>query len=489
MEPKTQAIFRADRVRLAGLFAGPACLVLTVVLGPPESLSVEAWRVTGVALLMAVWWMTEAVPIPATSLIPLVLFPFLGIADIRSAAAPYANPLIYLFLGGFLIAEAVQLSGLHKRLALMILGKTGNSPKMIVAGFMIATAFISMWVSNTATTLMMLPIGISVVHLASSSVQIGEKSIHRFGTLLMLSIAYAASVGGVGTLIGTPPNALMAGFLEDTYGIAIGFAEWLWVGIPLVLVGLPVVYLILVYGVYRPEFDSIPGGRRMFREKYTELGPFSKREFRVSIIFFGVALLWVTRPLLTGIVPGLSDPGIAMAGAVILFVLPAESLRGDRLLAWSQAQRIPWGVLILFGGGLSLAGAIDSSGLAAWIGEGLSQLAVLPTPILVLLVTTTVIFLTELTSNTATAAVFLPIVGSVAFALTGEPLVFVIPATIAASCAFMLPVATPPNAVVYGSGFITLPEMARAGVYLNLVFILIITLFSLVLPANLLTRF
>jgi len=333
---------------------------------------------------------------------------------------------------------------------------------------------------------MMLPIGVSVVHLASSSVPAGKESIHRFGTLLMLSIAYAASVGGVGTLIGTPPNALMAGFLEDTYGIAVGFAEWLWVGIPLVIIGLPVVYVILVYGVYHPEFESIPGGRRMFEGKYTELGPFSKREFRVSLVFFGVALLWVSRPLLMGIVPGLSDPGIAMAGTVILFILPADSLKGDRLLTWSDATKIPWGVLILFGGGLSLAGAIDSSGLAMWIGEGLSQLSVLPTPVIILIVTTMVIFLTELTSNTATAAAFLPVVGTVAVVLTGEPLVFVIPATIAASCAFMLPVATPPNAVVYGSGFITLPEMARAGVYLNLAFIVIITIFSIVVPANIL---
>lgn len=447
-------------------------------------LSAEGWSVAGVGLLMAIWWMTEAVPIPATSLVPLVLFPLLGIGDIRSTAAPYANPLIYLFLGGFLIAEAVQLSGLHKRLALLILGKTGNSPKMIVAGFMVATAFLSMWVSNTATTLMMLPIGVSVVHLASTSVKASKESIHRFGTLLMLSIAYSASVGGVGTLIGTPPNALMAGFLEDTYGIVIGFAEWLWVGIPLVVVGLPLVYVILVYGVYRPGFNTIPGGRRMFERKYAELGRFSTREFRVSLVFFGVALLWVTRPLLSGIVPGLSDPGIAMAGAVILFVIPAGSLKDDRLLEWSHASKIPWGVLILFGGGLSLAGAIDSSGLASWIGEGLSQLSVLPIPVLILIVTTTVIFLTELTSNTATAAAFLPVVGTVAVVLTGEPLVFVIPATIAASCAFMLPVATPPNAVVYGSGFITLPEMARAGIYLNLVFILIITVFSLLLPEN-----
>lgn len=465
-----------------GLFAGPAAFLLTLLLDPPSGLTVAGWHVAGIGLFMAVWWMTEAIPIAATSLIPLVLFPVFQIGDIRETAAPYAHPLIYLFLGGFLIAEAVQRSGLHKRMALLILQRTGDSPGKIVAGFMIATAFLSMWVSNTATALMMLPIGISVIHLASSTLETDETSVHRFGTLLMLSIAYSASVGGVGTLIGTPPNALMAGFLEDSYGISVGFAGWMTVGIPLVIVGLPTVYFLLTRGVYRLSFDAIPGGRNLFKNRFLELGPLKKIERRVSYVFFGVAVLWVTRPLLDNAVPGLSDAGIAMAGALLMFVIPADKLRGERLISWSNAAKIPWGVLILFGGGLSLAGAIEQSGLADWIGASLSGLSEFPIPFLILIISGVVIFLTELTSNTATAAAFLPVVGSVAVALTGEPLVLVIPATIAASCAFMLPIATPPNAVVYGSGYITIPEMARAGVYLNLIFMGIITVLSLVLP-------
>ncbi len=473
----------SQQIRIIGLFLGPVCLLLTLVLEPPGGLDTEAWHVAGVGLLMSIWWMTEAIPIPATSLIPLAFFPVLGLADIRATAAPYANPLIYLFLGGFLIAEAVQQSGLHKRLALFILSRMGSTPRSVVVGFMVTTAFLSMWVSNTATTLMMLPIAISVVELAAVTASLREESVRRFGTLLMLSIAYAASVGGVGTLIGTPPNALMAGFLEDTYGIAVGFAEWMFIGVPLVIVGIPIVFFLLAHIVYKPDFDSIPGGRTVFRGLHAELGRLSKREVRVSIIFVGVAVLWIFRPLLNAFIAGLSDAGIAMAGAVLLFVIPARSLRGEKLLSWTHAANVPWGVLILFGGGLSLASVIDSSGLAVSIGESLSGLASLPVPLLIVVVTATVIFLTELTSNTATAAAFLPVAGSVAVALTGEPLVFVIPATIAASCAFMLPVATPPNAVVYGSGFIRLPEMVRAGIFMNLIFIALITLLVLLLPS------
>lgn len=457
---------------------------MTLLLPAPAGMSVQAWYVAGVGMLMASWWMTEAVPIPATSLLPLALFPLLGVADIREAAAPYANPLIYLFLGGFLIAEAVQQCGLHKRLALFILSRRGDTPRSVVAGFMGTTALLSMWVSNTATALMMLPIGISVVELASQTLSKSEASIKRFGTLLMLSIAYAASVGGVGTLIGTPPNTFMAGFLEDTYGISIGFAEWMLVGLPLVAIGLPVVFYVLSYVVYPPDFQTIPGGRRLFSEQYHLLGRFSSREARVSIVFFGVAASWMARPLLMSQIPGLSDAGIAVLGAVLLFIIPASSFSGERLLSWSHASRVPWGVLILFGGGLSLAGLIGSSGLAIWIGEYLAQLASFPTIILTVVFITAIIFLTELTSNTATAAAFLPVVGSVAVAMTGEPLVFVIPATLAASCAFMLPVATPPNAVVYGSGYVRLADMARAGLILNLVFIVLITVMSFILPVS-----
>ncbi|MCH8275928.1 MAG: DASS family sodium-coupled anion symporter [Bacteroidetes bacterium] len=465
-----------------GLCAGALIFLATLIFGPPAGMSPDAWRVAGMGLLMALWWMTEAIPIPVTSLVPLAILPVLQVADIRTAAAPYAHPLIFLFLGGFFIAEAIQKAGLHKRFALFILSKTGDTPNRIVGGFMLATAFLSMWVSNTATTLMILPIGISVVKLAGSSANLTEESIRRFGTLLMLSIAYAASVGGIGTLIGTPPNALMAGFLEETYGIVIGFAEWMLVGLPIVILGLPLVYLVLTRGLFKPDFTSIPGGRHLFVGLYRSLGKMTVRERRVITIFLCVALGWMSRPLLEGLIPGLSDSGISITGAILLFVIPSGKGNSERLLTWTDAVRIPWGVLILFGGGLSLAAAISNTGLADWIGSGLGQLSGLPTIVLVLIFSMTVIFLTELTSNTATAAAFLPVVGSVAVALNLNPLTFVIPATVAASCAFMLPVATPPNAIVYGSGFMRLSDMARAGIVLNILFILLITVLSLALP-------
>lgn len=467
-----------------GLTTGIICFIITLLFGPPVGMNLEAWRVAGVGLLMAFWWMTEAVPIPVTSLIPLALFPVLQIADIKSAAAPYAHPLIYLFLGGFLIAEAVQRANLHKRIALFILSGTGNTPQAVVGGFMLASAFLSMWVSNTATTLMMLPIGISVVHLVTSNTDLSKESIRKFGVLLMLAIAYSSSVGGIGTLIGTPPNALMAGFLEDTYGIVIGFAEWMLIGLPIVFLGLPMVYLVLTRGLFRPDFKTLPGGRALFKTEYQRLGEMSIREKRVFGVFVGVAVLWITRPLilLTGVISGLSDTGISIAGAILLFIIPAGSKDSERLLDWASATRIPWGVLILFGGGLSLAAAISGSGLSTWIGGSLGQLSALPTLALVLIFTVVVIFLTELTSNTATAAAFLPVVGSVAVALSLNPLTFVIPATIAASCAFMLPVATPPNAIIYGSGLLKLSDMARAGILLNVLFAILITLMTLVFP-------
>jgi len=469
-------------LRAIGTLVGLSIFVMTLLTAPPEGMSADAWNVAGMSLLMAIWWMTEAVPIPVTSLVPLAVLPVLQVADIRSAAAPYAHPLIYLFLGGFLIAEAIQRAGLHRRIALFILSRTGDSPHAIVAGFMLSVAFLSMWVSNTATTLMILPIGISVVQLAASSANLEERSTRKFGTLLMLSIAYAASVGGVGTLIGTPPNALMAGFLEETYGIVIGFADWMLIGLPFVVLGLPLVYFVLTMGLFKPEFKSIPGGRKLFRGEYGRLGAMTVRERRVFILFVGVALAWMSRPLIEVYIPGLSDSGISIAGAILLFMIPTGEQSSERLLTWAEAVRIPWGVLILFGGGLSLAAAISSTGLAVWIGNSLGQLSRLPNIVLVFIFTTTVIFLTELTSNTATAAAFLPVVGSVAVTLNLDPLTFVIPATVAASCAFMLPVATPPNAIVYGSGFLKLSDMARAGLTLNILFALLITLCSLAFP-------
>ncbi len=453
-----------------GLLAGPAIALAMLLVGPPEGLEPVAWRTAAVAVLMATWWMTEALPIPATALLPLALFPLLGIADIKAAAAPYAHPLVFLFMGGFLIALAMQKWNLHRRIALSLVALFGTRPRRLVAGFMLATALLSMWVSNTATTLMMLPIALSVVQLLG-----GEDDDH-LPVALLLGIAYAASIGGMGTLIGTPPNAFMAGFLAESYGYAIGFAEWLLIGLPLVAVLLPVAWAVLVFGVCRVGGAGNTGSESVIRDEIAALGPLGRGEKIVATVFTLTALAWIFRPLLVDAMPGLglTDTVIAMTGAVLLFAIPVDWRKRDFALDWTWAQKLPWGVLLLFGGGLTLASAIKASGLAAWIGAGTGALGAFGVLALVVAVTALIIFLTELTSNTATTATFLPIVASVAIGLGENPLLLVVPAALAASCAFMMPVATPPNAIVFGSGRLTIAQMMHAGIWLNLIGVLVI---------------
>ncbi|MFO7892240.1 MAG: DASS family sodium-coupled anion symporter [Longimicrobiales bacterium] len=470
--------------RLAGLLAGPILFLALLLLPAPDGMGPAAWRTAGVGLLMAVWWVTEAIPISATALLPLVLFPVLGVTDIGDTAAPYANPIIFLFMGGFMIAQSMQRWGLHRRIALSVVHALGTRPHRLVLGFMVATAFLSMWVSNTATAVMMMPIGLSVIGLvAPPAGDPGERHTPgedlpgrlNFGTALMLGIAYAASIGGLGTLIGTPPNALLAGFLQTSYGFEVGFARWMLVGVPLTVVALPLVWIYLTRAAFPIGITQIPGGRAMIRDELDELGPVGPGEWRVGVVFGLTALAWILRPLLDDVVPGLSDAGIAMTAALALFLTPVDRRKGTFALNWETARGLPWGVLILFGGGLSLAAAVTRTGLAEWIGTALSALDAWPTALLVAGVTAVIIFLTELTSNTATAAAFLPILGPLALALGENPLLLAVPAALGASCAFMMPVATPPNAIVYGSGYITIPQMARAGAALNVAFILLIT--------------
>lgn len=463
-----------------GRFAGVILFVLLLLLPAPAGLSDLGWRTAAVGVLMAIWWLTEAIPIPATSLLPLALFPLLGIGSIGDAAGPFANPLIYLFLGGFLLAEAMQGVGLPPRLALGTVRLFGTRPGSVIAGIMAASAFLSMWVSNTATALMMLPIGMSLIELLP-----GDKAEHRkaFGTALMLGIAYACSIGGMATLIGTPPNAFFAGFMLETYGVTIGFAQWMLFGVPLVLVGLPLTWWILTRIVFPVSPEEIPGGAELLARRRESLGPTSAGEVRIAVVLALTALAWITRPLLQEWAPGLSDAGIAIAAAILLFLIPSGEPGGGRLLTWRQAEAIPWGVLVLVGGGLSLAAAIDRTGLGAWLGGQMESIADWPLGLLVAAVVATVILLTELTSNTATAAVFLPVLGAVALVIGQDPLVLVVPAALAASGAFMLPVATPPNAIVYGSGSVEMTDMVRAGVWINLLFTVLITAASrLLLP-------
>ncbi|MEX2583912.1 MAG: DASS family sodium-coupled anion symporter [Gemmatimonadota bacterium] len=460
-----------------GLVLGPALLFLMLFSPPPEGMEPAAWRAAAVGVLMAVWWVSEAIPIPATALVPLALFPILGVLGIEAAAAPYANSVIFLFLGGFLIAAAMQRWELHKRIALLVILAVGTQPIRLIGGFMIASGFLSMWVSNTATAVMMLPIGLSVIHLALPRGPDGRIAPEdsNFAVALMLGIAYACSIGGLGTLIGTPPNALLAGYMQEAYGVQIGFAEWMVLGVPLVLIGLPLSWFVLTRVAYPVRLKGIPGGADTIRLELRKLGGWTRGEQRVGIVFVTAAIAWIFRPVLEAWIPGLSDAGIAIGAAIVLFLLPVDWDRGIFVIEWDDARTLPWDVLVLFGGGLSLAAAISQTGLAAWIGAELAGLQALPTIGLILAVTLVVIFLTELTSNTATAAAFLPILGSLAVGIGENPLVLVVPAALAASCAFMMPVATPPNAIVYGSSFVTIPQMAKAGIYLNVLFTGLIT--------------
>jgi solute carrier family 13 (sodium-dependent dicarboxylate transporter), member 2/3/5 len=458
-----------------GLIAGPLIFLALLLLEPPAGMSLPAWRTAAAGLLMAIWWMTEAIPIAATALTPLVLFPLLGILTIGATAAPYANPVIFLFLGGFVIALAMQRHDLHRRIAITVVRALGVRPHMLVLGFMAATAFLSMWVSNTATAVMMLPIGLSVIQLLRGDAA-GAPADAGFATALMLGIAYAASVGGLATLIGTPPNALLAAYMLGTYGVQIGFAQWLLVGLPLVIVSLPLCWLLLTRVAFPIRLREIPGGADVIRAEHDRLGPVTVAQRRIGALFVITALLWIFRPLLDRYVSGLSDTSIAIAAALATFIVPVDLKRGEFLLDWPAAERLPWGVLLLFGGGLALADAVTRTGLAEWIGAQLAGVQAWPIVVVIVLVTAIVILLTELTSNTATAAAFLPLVASLAIGLGQNPLLLLVPAAIAASCAFMLPVATPPNAIVYGSGYVTMPQMTRAGILLNLLFLLLIPL-------------
>ena len=460
--------------QLAGLILGVVFLLVTLLVSPPQSMGADAWAALGLMLLMATWWSTEAIPIPATALLPIVLVPALGLGSVSDATSPYAHPIIFLFLGGFTLGLAMQRWNLHRRMALLTLRAVGDEPRRQIGGFMLATAFLSMWVSNTATSIMMLPIGLSVIAMADSA---NPEGVRRYATALLLAIAYSASIGGIATLIGTPPNALLAAYLSENQGVSVGFAQWMLLGVPVTVVMLLAAWWWLTrrdFGIGR-EGDS----GQMIREELAALGSLTKGEKLVALVFVVTASAWIFRPLLSdGLMPWLSDTGIAIAAAVAMFILPVDSRQRVFVLDWDTAKGIPWGVLLLFGGGLAMAGVISSSGLAQWIAESLGSAGSLPTVAIIALVAGVIIFLTEVTSNTATAAAFLPLLGALAVSQGVSPLLLTVPAAIAASCAFMMPVATPPNAIVFSSGHMKIGDMIGAGFALNLVGVVVVTLLS-----------
>ena len=470
-------MFSRDKVSLFGLIIGLFILPIFIFSEPPEGLSRIGWLTAGVALLMTIWWVTEAIPIYFTGIIPLVLFPIFNIFDLKLIASSYAHPLVLLFLGGFIIASAMEACGLHKRIALNILSLSGTSPSKIIAGFMITTALISMWVSNTASTIMMLPIALSVIAIFSKEINLRDEDL---AIPLLLAIAYSASIGGASTLIGTPTNIMLAGILSDSYNYEISFIDWLLIALPIALFLLPVVWFFLTNISFKVSKITSDALENTIINMKKETGKSSFTEKVVATVFILTAFLWILRKNINEIFNlNLNDTSIGLFGALLLFLVPTG--KKTRACDWQIANKIPWGVLLLVGGGIALSKAFNISGLATWIGSFSYYFSNYDLFILIIFAVGVIIFLTELNSNTATIATFSPILIIFAIGINQNPLFLVIPATIAASCAFMLPIATPPNAVIFGSGKIKISDMVRAGFLLNIISLLIISFVSFTL--------
>jgi len=465
-------------LQVAGLGIGVLVFLLTLA-AAPFTPTPEAQKVAAVTLLMAIWWVTEATPLAVTALVPLVLFPLLGVTTMTGAAAPYADPVIFLFLGGFVLGSAMERCGLHRRLGLACVATVGTTPSRLIAGVLCATAGISMWVSNSATAALMLPVVASVLAFVESKGQgMDEQSRRNLSSGLMLAVAYGANIGGLGTLIGSPPNALMAGYMAREHGVDVSFAQWMMVGLPVAAVMMVIGWAVLCWR--RPVRLSLGGAVEMLQAERAKLGGMSAAERRVAVIFVITALAWILRPLLTGFLPGLNDTVIAITAALALFLMPSGK-EGGRLAEHEDLRRLPWDILILFGGGLSMAAAIGSSGLATYLGSLLTAANALPSFLLILLVAIAIKFLTELTSNTATAATFLPIGGALAMVIGSDPLIMSLVIAMSAGVAFMMPVGTPPNAIAYSTGRIALREMMATGIWTNIAAIIVVALAAVTL--------
>ncbi|MFC1729876.1 SLC13 family permease [candidate division KSB1 bacterium] len=474
-----------------GLILGPVIFIILLTIPAPGGMPPAAQRTLAVAAFMAVWWISEAVSISATALLPIVLFPLLGIKNVRETTAAFGDSNIYLFFGGFLIAAALEKCRLHLRIAYSIVTLIGRNPRQIILGFMIATAFLSMWISNTATTLMMLPIGLAAIVAVTGLEETDRKTARNFGTVLMLAIAYSASVGGIGTLVGTPPNIVFVASAESLYPEypEIGFFQWMVFAIPVTLVLLPLIWVMLTRIIFKISGESIASARTTLMEKRRSLGPMNYDEKVTLTVFILTAAGWIFRRdinLGSFVVPGwsdlfshpeyINDATVAVAAALVLFAIPTDRKFSSFMLTWKEARNIPWGILILFGGGIALASGFTSSGLSEWLGQNLETLQALPTWMFIFMVALLVTFLTELTSNIATASIFMPVMGGLATGVGFHPYLLMLPAVLSASCAFMLPVATPPNAIVFGSGKVNMLDMVRTGVVINIVGAVIITI-------------
>lgn len=464
-----------------GLVLGPTLFLLVLLFGSFEGLSAPGQAILASTLWIATWWITEAISISATALLPVILFPLSGGLNIQLTTEAYSQPLIFLFIGGFMIAMAIERWHLHKRIALNIIRIVGTNSSRIILGFMMATAFLSMWISNTATTLMMMPIGIAIITaLGEFMERNGQGAMVNSSGLdkaLMLAIAYSASIGGMATLIGTPTNVVFSGVVQQIYGMEISFAQWMLFGLPVAMVLLVICWIYLVRVAFKLWHQEIPGGPKEINKQLAELGPMTVEEKRVLIVFAITAFSWITRSfILNQLIPGLNDTIIAIFGALLLFLIPAKK-PGTQLLNWESAVKLPWGIILLFGGGLSLAAGFTESGLAYWLGTQLNLLQGISLIFILVFIIAAVNFLTEITSNVATASMILPILAALAVGIDVHPFGLMIAATAAASCAFMLPVATPPNAVVFGSGYLQMKDMVRTGIWMNIISIVLLTIF------------
>ncbi|SKB31182.1 SLC13 family permease [Maribacter arcticus] len=466
-----------SKTKLLGLVLGPVSFFLILFFFHPEGLSEQANAVLAATIWIAIWWITEAIPIAVTALLPLVLFPLSGGLDLSATSGSFGHKYVFLYMGGFIIAIAIEKWNLHRRIALNIISLIGSDVRKIILGFMVATAFLSMWISNTATSVMMLPIGLAIIKQLQDNPDTIEDENQTFGKALMLAIAYSASIGGLATLIGTPPNLVLAGVVLDTYGYEITFMQWFVFGLPISVILIFICWKYLTKYAFTFKQKSFPGGKEEIKRLLSKLGKISYEEKVVAFVFALTAFCWITRSfLLQKILPGLDDTIIAIFFAIVLFLIPSKK-KGEQLINWEEAVKMPWGIILLFGGGMALAKGFEESGLATWIGSQMISLSGLPILVLVLVLITAVNFLTEITSNLATTAMLLPVLAPMALTIDVHPFVLMVGAAVAASCAFMLPVATPPNAVVFGSGYLRIPDMVSKGFFMNIISIIILTFF------------
>ena len=462
---------------ILGLILGPLLFLAIMIFVDAEGLSFEAKCILASTAWMAVWWVTECVPISVTALLPIVLFPLTGGMDLATTTAAYGHKLVFLFVGGFLIALAIEKWHLHKRLALNIIRVTGSNKSRVILGFMLATAFLSMWISNTATSIMILPVGLAIISQLKDDPKTIENENEVFGKSLMIAIAYSASIGGMATLIGTPPNMVLAGVVEESYGIKLNMFDWMKFGVPLSSFLLIICWLYLTKIAFKFKNEEFSAGKEEILRQIKKLGSFSNEEIKVLIVFALTALGWIFRGSIETIFPMIDDTIIAIFFAITLFIIPTKNHKTNKtLLVWNDTVKLPWGILILFGGGMAIASAFGKSGLALWIADLLQNLNEMSLFLIILIIVTSINLLTEVTSNMATTAMLLPVLVTIALAIEVHPYFLLVSATLAASCAFMLPISTPPNAVVFGSGFLKIEDMFKKGIWMNLISIITITL-------------